>query len=173
MLPLSVIHEFYDYGYWARDRQLEACRPLTEQQFLQPLGNSFSSVRDTLAHLVGSEWVWLQRWQGRSPARGDKDLHEFAAKNFPTLESVHDRWLTVERNVREHLKGLEEEQLGEALTYVNLAGETFSYPRWRTILHVANHATYHRGQITTLLRQLGAEPAAVDFLVAHDHNFGR
>ena len=164
MIPLATLQELFDYNYWARDRQLEACKSLTQEQFLHPLGNSFSSVRDTLAHLVGSEWVWLQRWCGHSPTR--LEAKEFAGEKFPTLSTIQDRWSAVERGVRDYLASLNDEGLAHLLNYVNLKGETWTYPLWRTLLHVVNHQTYHRGQVTTLLRQLGARPVAVDFLLA-------
>jgi uncharacterized damage-inducible protein DinB len=173
MIPLKTLRELFGYNYWARDRQLEACRVLTEEQFLRPMGNSFSSVRDTLAHLVASEWVWLQRWKGRSPTRADADVKELAAENFPTLESIQRRWLAVERDLRAYLAGLPEQALGQSLTYVNLAGQTWTYPLWCTLLHVVNHQTYHRGQVTTLLRQLGVPAVALDFLVARDSGLAR
>jgi hypothetical protein len=44
--------------------QLQACAGLTEEQFLRPLGNSFPSLRDTPAHLLAVEWLWLERWRG-------------------------------------------------------------------------------------------------------------
>src|SRR5438445_401489 len=56
----------FDYNYWARDRQLKACKALSPEQFLRPMGSSFSSLRDTLAHLVAVEWVWQERWRGNS-----------------------------------------------------------------------------------------------------------
>jgi uncharacterized damage-inducible protein DinB len=55
MISLEVTRELFDYNYWARDRQLEACAVLTEEQLLRPMGSSFSSLRDTLAHLVAVE----------------------------------------------------------------------------------------------------------------------
>jgi uncharacterized damage-inducible protein DinB len=94
MVPVDTLRVLYDYNYWARDRQLEACAALTEEQFLRPMGNSFSSVRDTLAHLVAAEWVWLERWLGRSPTKIDGE--EYSAKTFPTLGTVRERWRTVE-----------------------------------------------------------------------------
>jgi uncharacterized damage-inducible protein DinB len=47
-------------------------------------------------------------------------------------------------------------------------GQTWTYTLWRMMLHLLNHQSYHRGQIATLLRQLGIQPPEVDFLVAHD-----
>lgn len=168
MVPLATLRELFDYNYWARDRQLDACRPVASEQFLRPLGSSFSSLRDTLVHILASEWVWLQRWQGRSPKREDADVAALAAERFPSLESVERRWREVERDLRSYLAGLPDSALGAPLSYVNLQGQAWTYPLWQTILHVANHGTYHRGQVTTLLRQLGAAPPAIDFLVYRD-----
>lgn len=143
MISLATFRELFNYNYWARDRQLNAAAAITQEQFLRPMSNSFSSLRDTLAHLVGAEWVWLERWRGRSPSRSDAE--EFAAEKFPTVATTEERWRTVERGVREYLTGLSEEALARPLTYRNLKGETWTYPLWQTLFHVVNHQTYHRG----------------------------
>jgi len=166
LIPVDTFRELFKYNYWARDRQLEACTALTEEQFLGPLGSSHSSVRDTLAHLVFAEWVWLERWLGRSPNKVDRE--EYSAEKLPTLEAVRDRWRTVEHNMRAYLSGLQESVLREPLHYTNFKGERWTYPLWQTIMHLANHQTYHRGQITTLLRQLGAAAPAIDYLEMQD-----
>lgn len=166
MIPLATLRELFDYNYWARDRQLEACAVLTPEQFLRPLGSSYSSLRDTLAHLVGAEWIWLERWRGHSPTPAGAT--DFAAEKFPALAVIEARWRDVEREMRDYLGGLREDALAQPFTYVNLKGQRWTYPLWRTLLHVVNHQTYHRGQVTTLLRQLGAQPPQIDYLVAHD-----
>ncbi len=58
----------YDYNAWANHRSLDAASSLTAEKFVQPMGSSFGSVRDTLGHIFGAEWIWLERFQGRSPA---------------------------------------------------------------------------------------------------------
>lgn len=171
MLPLNTIRELFDYNYWARDRQLEACGALTPDQFVRPMGSSYASIRDTLAHLMGAEWVWLERWKGNSPTRADVAPNRLSPELFPTLESLQQRWQEVEREVRLYLSGLRDEKLAEPLSYVNFAGQNWSYPLWKTLVHVVNHGTYHRGQVTTLLRQLGARPAGLDLLVGYDQGF--
>lgn len=167
MIPIETLRELFDYNYWARDRQLETCATLTEEQFLRPLGGSFSSLRDTLAHLVAVEWLWLERWRGRSPK--SPPLPEAS----PTLAAVADRWRAVEIEMRQYLAGLSDEALERAETYVSTRGEAWTYPLWRMILHLLNHQSYHRGQVTMLLRLLGAQPARVDFLVAMDAGLRR
>ena len=58
----------YDFNAWANRRTIEACASLTSEQFTRDLASSFRSVRDTLAHIYGAEWLWLERWHGRIPS---------------------------------------------------------------------------------------------------------
>ena len=166
MIPLGTFRDLFDYNYWARDRQLEACAALSSEQFLRPMGSSFSSVRDTQAHLVAVEWIWHERWRGKSPTK--IDAQEFAAGTFPDVTSIRDRWGAMEGKVRSFLAGLSEADLARPLNYKNMKGENWTYPLGQVLLHVVNHQTYHRGQITTLLRQLGAAAPAIDYLVMKD-----
>ena len=70
----------YDYNSWANHRTLDACSQLNDEQFTRDMGSSFRSVRDTLVHVMLVEWLWLERWHGRSP-------NSFApTSDFPTLE---------------------------------------------------------------------------------------
>jgi uncharacterized damage-inducible protein DinB len=165
VIPLKTLHELFDHNYWARDRQLAVCATLDADDFARPMGNSFPSVRETLAHLVWAEWLWLGRWEGRSP-----QVLSLAAE-LPTLDAIAGRWRVVERDVRRYLSGVTEEALPLPLTYVNSRGETWTYPLWRTMLHLPIHQASHRGQISTMLRQLGVSAPTVDFLMAHDMGF--
>src|SRR3989304_6378504 len=91
MIPLATIRELFDYNWWARDRQLEACAPLAPELFTRVVGGSFPSVRDTLAPLVDVEWLYLERWQGRSPTGLPPGAE------YPTVEALRRRWAGVER----------------------------------------------------------------------------
>ncbi|MGZ4839733.1 MAG: DinB family protein [Terriglobales bacterium] len=162
MLAPPVLRQLYDYNYWARDRQLDACRKLSEEQFTRKLGGSFASIRDTLVHVAGAEWIWCERWNGRSPRIFPK------GEQFPNLGAVEKYWRGVEQDVRAFVGSVSEPALLKPLTYTNMAGEQWTYPLWQAMFHLVNHGTYHRGQVTTLLRQLGAEAEAVDFLVMVD-----
>lgn len=179
MIPTETLRELFDYNFWARDQQLKACRALTPEQFLRPMGSSFSSVRDTLAHLLVAEWIWHERWRGRSPRTipgvpeglSFEEMTQRWNEQFPTLASLGERWRAVEGDIRNFLTGLGEKDLAREVSYVNIRGEAWSYPLWRAMIHVVNHQTYHRGQITTLLRQLGAKAPQIDLLYAHDVGF--
>ena len=165
MINVPVYQELFDYNYWARDRQLEACAGLSTEEFIRPLGNSFPSLRDTLAHMLGAEWLWLERWNGRSPRA------MLPSSEFSNVASIEQRRRVVERNMQQYLSGLTEDALSRTITYTNMKGENWTYPLWRMLFHLINHQTYHRGQVTTMLRQIGAEPKPVDFLIAHDLGF--
>src|SRR5262249_17828424 len=154
----ETVRELYLYNHWANQRTLDAVTPLSSEKFTREMGNSFSSVRDTLAHILGAEWIWLERWLGRFP----KSL--LPAADFPTVEALRRRWEVVDRDLNGFLETLTPERLRAPLAYLNRAGERFSYPLWQQMTHVVNHSSYHRGQTTTLLRQLGAEPNGTDLL---------
>lgn len=53
MISREVFLELFDYNYWARGRQLQACAVLSEDQFRRHLVSSFTSV----VHMVAAEWI--------------------------------------------------------------------------------------------------------------------
>ena len=140
-----------DYHYWARDRLLEAVEPLSLEQFTRELGNSFPSIRDTVAHLYGADWIWCARWDGESP-----DALPDAAQ-FATLADVRLAWSEHERQVRTALARYGEGGIDRLVEY-RRNGQQQAQPFWQTLQHLVNHGSYHRGQVTTMLRQLGAAP---------------
>jgi uncharacterized damage-inducible protein DinB len=161
-MDVAGIQELYRYNQWANDRAFEAASGLTLEEFTRDLGNSYPSVRDTLTHLVWAEWIWLQRWKGTSPQ------HRFDAAEFPHVNTLATRWRELKAEQGALVEAVTGERLHAVLTYVNLQGRTFRYTLWRQMYHVVNHSTYHRGQLTTMLRQLGRVPVPTDFLVFHD-----
>ncbi|MBI4167146.1 MAG: DinB family protein [Acidobacteria bacterium] len=162
MISPGVLRELYDYNFWARDQQLAVCEKLSEEQLSRPLGASFGSLLDTLKHLLGAEWVWMERFDGRD-ARSVPWYKETSSMGL-----LRVRWALVEADLRRFVESLTPQALTAPLTYVNFKGETWTYPLWQMLLHLANHGTYHRGQVTMALRQLGATPPAIDFLVYYD-----
>ncbi|MCA1641972.1 MAG: DinB family protein [Acidobacteria bacterium] len=109
-----------------------------------------------------AEWVWLRRWRGESP-RAILDPAEFA-----DVESVRSRLAEVARERAQLLAGLTDADLERVVAYVNAKGEEWRYPLGRMMQHVVNHSTYHRGQVVTMLRQLGADAPSTDLLLYDD-----
>lgn len=152
-MNLTDLQTLLDYHYWARDRVLDAAAQLTPEQFTRDLGSSFKSVRDTLAHTYSAEWAWYSRWQGSSPTA------MLPFDQFPDVETIRRAWTEHEPKVRTFLEGLGESGINRVIDYKLLSGAPGSSPFWQMAQHMVNHASYHRGQVTTMLRQLGAQPA--------------
>lgn len=150
------IFTLFEYNAWANTRVLGAVEPLSSEEFLRDLGNSFPSVRDTLAHILSAEWIWLRRWNGESPSAA------LSVAEFPSVANLKDRFAAVERERHTFLESLSEERLATPFTYRDLAGNPHSLLLVHSLQHVVNHGTYHRGQITTMLRQLGKKPVGTD-----------
>jgi uncharacterized damage-inducible protein DinB len=153
------IRMLFQFNQWADQRLLDACGALTDEQFTRDLGSSFRSVRDTLAHLYGAEWIWNERIQGRSPS-----AHPLA-NSFPDLPAVRVALEKMDGYFLDYAGKLTQQNLEQVFHYKTITGEAFSNPLWQTLQHLCNHATYHRGQVTTLLRQLGAKPISTDMIV--------
>ncbi len=161
------IRLLYDYNSWANHRLLEACGSLSEDQFTRDLGSSFRSVRDTLAHIMGAEWVWLERWNGRSPTALP------SAGQFPTLRTLRQRWAAVEKELLSFVAGLTPADVAQVLSHRTTEGKSYSQPLWQMLQHLVNHGSYHRGQITTMLRQLGAKAISNDLIVFYRERAGQ
>ena len=69
---------------------------------------------------------------------------------------------------RAFVASLADDRLQRVGRYTNRKGETWEYVLWRQMQHLFNHSTYHRGQVTNMLRMLGARPVATDFLAYWD-----
>lgn len=157
-MTLQEMRLLYDYNAWANHRSMKAAASLTAEQFVKPLGSSFGSVRDTLGHLYGAEWIWLERFQGRSPS----SLPD--STQFKDIAGLRERWSELEPRLLGFVRGLTQTELDRVFEYKTLKFGVYSNALWESMQHLVNHGTYHRGQVTTLLRQLGAQPIATDLM---------
>ena len=148
----------YDYNAWANRRVLSAAEKLTAEEFLIPLHSSFSSVRETLAHIYGAEWAWLERFQGRTPNALP------IAEEFRDIAGLRNKWLEHEQRLLTFVRGLSQADLDREMEYKTFKFGVYRNPVWQSMQHVVNHGTYHRGQVTTLLRQLEAQPILTDLM---------
>ncbi len=84
---------------------------------------------------------------------------------YPTLASVRLRWDPLAGELAGFVASQSAESVAKNVDYRNLKGDPMSYPLGQLMLHAVNHSTYHRGQVTTLLRQLGAQPVSTDLVL--------
>jgi uncharacterized damage-inducible protein DinB len=158
------IQLLFEYDRWAINRILHAASALPAEQFTRDLGGSFRSIRDTLVHIIGGEWGWLTYWKEVAPGPAFlKDLWDrhdvlFHPDGFPNITEVKSRWAEVEKEQIEFVNGLTNESLEKMLPI-----RTTQISLGNLMQHLANHSTYHRGQVALMMRQLSAQPSATDF----------
>lgn len=148
----------FDYNAWANQRSLDAAARLSDEQFIKPLGSSFSSVRDTLVHICGGEWVWFERFHDRAPTA----IPDLA--NVQTISALREHWAPQAEQLLAFVQGLKQSDLERVMEYKTINFGVYKNPMWQSLQHLANHGTYHRGQVTTMVRQLGAKPVLTDLM---------
>jgi uncharacterized damage-inducible protein DinB len=163
-VTIDEIRTLYAFNRWATHRILEATGVLSPDDLARDLRTSYKSVRGTLVHTMWAEWIWLQRWLGSSPRL------VFSEDQFPGVGAIESRWAEVERDRQDFIEPLTDEGLRRVVPYVNMQGRRREYPLVHMMQHVVNHSSYHRGQVVTLLRQLGRVPPATDFLDYFDEH---
>lgn len=156
---IDEIRGLYGYNRWANDTILDATAELSAEELERDLHSSFPSVRDTLVHMVWAEWIWLCRWHGESPTAAPADW------DVSTVDAIRARFDEVDRARADYLATLDDEALHRIVAYRSTRGQPYENALWQLLRHVVNHASYHRGQITTMLRQLGKYAVATDLVL--------
>ena len=133
-MTVRDLERVYDYGYWANRKMFSVLRQLTPEQFTQNVAGSYGSVRNTLVHTLSAEWGWLDRCGG--PARGPA----LKAEDYPTVDSLIDRWTTVEAQMRSFLASLTDADLVRSIEFKLHAADRAHVMRLGDLLqHGANH----------------------------------
>ncbi|HUP46917.1 MAG TPA: DinB family protein [Thermoanaerobaculia bacterium] len=158
-MTVDEIRGLYDYNQWAHSRMFAVIRELSDEQYTRVLTSSYPTIRETLTHIVFAEWLWLQRWKGNSPTEQPAWCSEPDAE---TLEKNQARGAEERRKL---LDALDDAALEKPIAYRNMKGDPFTNRLADILIHVVNHASYHRGQLTTMLRQAGATPPSTDLIV--------
>ena len=156
-MTVAEIRTLFDFNHWANARTLDACEALSAEEFVRPNGSSFPSIRDTLAHVHGAEWVWLERWQGRSPKLP-------GARDGDDLAAIRDRWAETGRALLEFAHSRTQADLDAIHEIRTFDGALFSHALSQMMQHVVNHGSYHRGQVAAFLRQCGHQAQGTDLI---------
>jgi uncharacterized damage-inducible protein DinB len=157
------IRRLFDYTEWANDLALDAASKISDDHLRVEVGISHGSIFGTLLHMAGAEWIWLERWHGRSPGR-DEAWALFTKQSCPDLTSLQERWRDIVQRRADFISSLDEPRLKADLHFKLLSGDASSMPLIDQMQHVVNHATLHRGQVVGMIRQLGIDPPSTDML---------
>ena len=154
---VDTLRTHLDYTTWASGRLLEAAGKLSPEELTRDFGTADKSVVGTLAHVFAADRIWMARIEGKPPApfitQEDRDL-ALLNREWPVLLEVWKQWAA----------GLNDESLGSRAAYQDLKGNAYTTPYWQIILHVVNHGTHHRGQVSGFLRAMGHVPPVLDLM---------
>lgn len=148
----------FDYAYWANAKLFETSSKLTAEQFTQAVAGSYGSIRNTLVHMMSTEWGWMERSGGFK--RGPK----LRAADFPTFAAVLETWAQVESHLRQFLDSLQDKDLDRTVQFAIDDGPTRTLSVGEMMHHAAIHGVHHRGQLALLLRSLGYVSGDFDML---------
>jgi uncharacterized damage-inducible protein DinB len=162
-MNLSDIKHLFSYTEWANDLALDAADKLSDESLRRDVGISHQSIFGTLVHMAGAEWIWLERWHGRSPAKAEA-WSLWSTESCADLAALKQRWTKLSDQRTRYVSELDESTLAAELPFKLLSGDASSMPLINQMQHVVNHATMHRGQIVGMIRQLGIDPPATDLL---------
>ncbi|PDO10929.1 MAG: hypothetical protein BLM47_04450 [Candidatus Reconcilbacillus cellulovorans] len=151
-------YRLLDYRAWARERVLAAVEQLRPELFVAPVVSSFSSIRDTLVHLLWADAVWTSRIKGAPfSVRLDPD-------DFPNVQALKKRWDPLDEDLNMSVKNLVESVTNPTISYQTTKGEKYVQPLYQIVQHLVNHQTYHLGQVAAMIRQLGGKPPSIDLI---------
>ena len=162
-MNIQDIRRLFDYTEWANDLALEAASRLPDESLRRDVGCSHVSIFGTLTHTAGAEWVWLERWHGRSPTKAEA-WPKWTPEACVDLATLKDRWSDIIDRRAQLLANIDEDRLAAKLPFKLLSGDPSSLPLIDQMQHVVNHSTMHRGQVVGMIRQLGIEPPSTDLL---------
>ncbi len=177
MIDVNDIRTLYAYNRWANQRMFGELDRLTEEQLSATHESSFPSIWESAFHIVGAEWIWLNRWKGLSPRAavanpsmspsvwdGLNPSHAPRMAELRRLPALRRFAESIEQERQEFLNQLTNELLHSKFQFTDMTGAPYSELLVEVMQHLVNHGSYHRGQVTTLLRQAGGKPVALDMI---------
>ena len=162
-MDLIDVKHLFDYTEWANDLAMEASGKLPNDQLRRDFGISHKSIFGTLLHMAGAEWIWLERWNGRSPAKAEA-WSQWTTESCADLPTLKERWNGVVQNRDRYVSQLADASLADELEFKLLSGDPSSMRLVHQMQHVVNHSTMHRGQVVGMIRQLGIDPPSTDLI---------
>jgi uncharacterized damage-inducible protein DinB len=155
---LELIRALYEYNEWANNHVLDAAARLTDEEFSRKQGASFESVEGNLAHIVGAQTIWLQRWTGGA---NPKPVLEF--QKMRGVPSIREAFADSHAELRSFVASLTDERLEQVLAYHDSAGNPYRRVLWQLMAHVINHGTHHRAETAMAMGLLGKPMRELDY----------
>ncbi|CAN7215167.1 DinB family protein [Pseudoduganella sp. LjRoot289] len=171
MSRISHVRLMSSYNSWMNKKVYDAAAGLPADELARDRGAFFGSVLGTLNHLVVADTVWLKRFAAHparfpalEPVRKLEQPARLDAQLFTALQpmAAHRAWL--DAVITAWAEELHEADLDLVVHYERMNGEALDKPLFGLLMHFFNHQTHHRGQVSTLLSQAGADVGVTDLL---------
>jgi uncharacterized damage-inducible protein DinB len=148
---------FAEYNRWMNEKLYAAAAQLSDEQRKQDLGAFFKSVHATLEHIFRADTLWLKRFRGEPvvAATGGGLL-------FPEFDALCRARAACDQQLTDWAATLTSDWLAAPYAWTSVAGARFAMPGFSVVAQIFNHQTHHRGQVTTLLTQLGVDVGVTD-----------
>jgi uncharacterized damage-inducible protein DinB len=152
-MSIDLIRELYGYHHWANRRLFEVAAGLGTEATVRDLGKhwSYPTLTRTFGHIYGADWLWLQRFNGVSPAN-------VPGGEFETLGALRPVWDGLETEQLGYLEKLTDADLARVIGYRNSQGMQGQVALAPLLQHVVNHATHHRSEIATMITLISGSP---------------
>jgi uncharacterized damage-inducible protein DinB len=146
------------YNEWMNSRMYALCATLPDAELRKDRGAFFKSIYLTLNHIVYGDLAFMSRFTGDPAVVPEPGVALF--NDFAKLRGERE---ALDARILAWAGSLTPEWLGESLTYTSkIDGKVRTVPRWASVTHMFNHQTHHRGQVTTLLSQMGLDIGSTD-----------
>jgi len=158
MITAEHVRLMAEYNQWMNQRLCDLCEAMGDEARKQDRGAFFGSIHLTLNHILYGDLAFMSRFTS-DPAEVPPigvDLHD----DFQDLKTAR---LALDARMVAWGAGLGPDWLTTDLTFDSKVDNvTRTLPRWAVVVHMLNHQTHHRGQITTLLSQMGLDIGTTD-----------
>ena len=142
----SLLIEYTSYNLWANERIASVLRSLDAKVLDAELKSSFTSIRKTVHHIWDAELIWLSRLENNK-------LEWPPTAHF--IDPAIDEFLDTSRDLHNYVESRSREYFHTSTSFNDSKGTPYNMNNAGIIMHVANHSTFHRGQVITMLRELG------------------
>jgi uncharacterized damage-inducible protein DinB len=158
MIQPELLAQHFEYSLWASQQVIEVVQKLPQELIEKDRGNSFGGILGTLTHVFQADRIWWKRFTGQ-PYRGLAEEGESL-----DVASLQAQWPVILGSFAAWIRAQQPEALEQRLEWRNLKGEEKNEVKYKLLLHVVNHATYHRGQVITMIKQAGGDVVSTDLL---------
>jgi uncharacterized damage-inducible protein DinB len=151
--------EIAEYNLWANNIVCSWLEQINDEQWNKEIISSFNSIQETVLHMISAEKAWIERFK-KNPQT------VWIQSSFKGTKEEHIKlWKETSEEFKSIVDAFDENDLDKNLDFKRLNGDAYSMPYYQLFAHVVNHATYHRGQLVTMLRQAGfSNVSATDLL---------